>query len=134
MASIPNLNQPLRDGRVVLRLAAERDIPEVLIAHQDDPNLHTSLGLARPPSGAELGRRMEEAEHDRADGARITLTILESGSDDCRGQIEVSEVDWDRRSASLQIWVAPELRGQGVEGAALGLARRWLSEECGLDA
>jgi RimJ/RimL family protein N-acetyltransferase len=132
--AIPIIEQPLSDDQAALRLAAERDIPEVLIAHQDDPQLYESLGLRRPPSGAELGRRMEEAEHDRRAGARVTLTILEPGSDHCRGQIEVYDVDWDTRRASLQIWLAPQVRGRGVGRAALGLVRRWLSEECGLDA
>ena len=134
MPAIPIIEQPLSNDQVALRLAAERDIPEVLIAHQDDPQLYESLGLPRPPSGAELGRRMEDAEHDRRAGARVTLTILEPGSDDCRGQIEVYDVDWDTRRTSLQIWLAPQVRGRGVERAALGLVRRWLSEECGLDA
>ena len=62
MPSIPELDKPL-DRRASWRCAtaAERDIPEILIAYQDDPELHMRLGLERPPSGAELGRQMEEA-------------------------------------------------------------------------
>src|SRR6516225_8543725 len=44
MPPIPEFHEPLSDGQVVLRLAAERDIPEILIAYQDDPQLHVRLG------------------------------------------------------------------------------------------
>lgn len=115
-----------------LRLAAERDIPEVLIAHQDDPLLAFGLGLARPPSGAELGRRAEEAAAERADGSGVWLTILRPGSDECRGQVDVHDVDWDHRRAQIGIWVAPRERGHGLARAALGLAGAWLLQACGL--
>ena len=128
MPRIPRLDEPLRDDAVVVRLAAERDIPEVLIAHQEDPKLYARLGLRRPPSGAELGRRMEEAEDDLAAGARVTLTILERGSDDCRGQVEVHEIDWDAGRASLNLWAAPP----ALERPARELVARWLRGECGL--
>src|SRR5205085_729432 len=55
----PQLDRPLANGEVIVRLGAERDIPEVLIAYQDDRALHLRLGQERPPSGAELGRRAE---------------------------------------------------------------------------
>jgi RimJ/RimL family protein N-acetyltransferase len=116
-----------------LRFAAERDIPEILIAHQDDPQLHARLGLRRPPSGAELGRQMERAEDDRASGTRVGLTILEPGSDDCRGRISVHNIDWDRGCAELGIWLALQVRGRGLGRAALRLAARWLFEDCGLE-
>jgi len=43
VSTIPDLNQPLSDGRIRLRYAVESDIPEVLIAHQDDPLMYESL-------------------------------------------------------------------------------------------
>ena len=36
MASFPDLQVPLSDGGVSVRMSAERDIPEILIAYQDD--------------------------------------------------------------------------------------------------
>lgn len=133
MPPLPALDQPLQDEQVVVRLAAERDIPDILIAHQDDPQLYARLGLERPPSGAELGRQLEQADSDRVAGERLRLTILEPGSDDCRGQIEVRHIDWDARLAEAQVWVTPQRRGRGLERAALRLAARWLSEACGLE-
>ena len=65
---------------------AERDIPEVLIAYQDDRELHLRMGVERPPSGAELGRLAERAEIDRAAGRAVTLTIIGRGSDVCLGR------------------------------------------------
>jgi RimJ/RimL family protein N-acetyltransferase len=132
MPAIPEPGDPLSDGHVSLRLAAERDIPEVLIAHQEDRRLAEALGLEHPPSGAQLGRAMEEAPGRRAAGAGVILTILEPGSEDCRGQVEADRFDWEHAHANLGIWVAPDARGQGLGGRALALAAEWLISACGL--
>jgi RimJ/RimL family protein N-acetyltransferase len=126
VSSFPHLIDPLTDGDVVLRDALERDIPEILIAYQDDPQLHVRLGEQRPPSGAELGRREERAATERAAGTRLTLTITEPGSDVCRGQVHVRDVDWDNDRAELGIWLAPQARGRGMAGPALRMAAVWL--------
>jgi RimJ/RimL family protein N-acetyltransferase len=131
--SIPDLASPLRDDHVALRLAAERDIPEILIAHQDDVGLHVRLGADRPPSGAELGRRMERLEGDMAAGTAVTLTIVEPGSDVCRGQLNVHRIDWDHLRAELGIWLVPQARGRGLANGALRLAGRWLFDAWGLE-
>jgi RimJ/RimL family protein N-acetyltransferase len=136
MPSFPDLGPPLTSSAAQLRLAAERDIPEILIAHQDDPRLYESLALDRPPSGAELGRRVEREAGERAAGAGAWLTILDGvagfGSDICRGQVEVQDVDWDHLRAGLSIWVAPADRRRGLGGGALALAGRWLLGVCGM--
>lgn len=131
MPPIPELDRPLSDGRVALRDAAERDIPEILIAHEDDPQMYVRLGLPHPPSGAELGRQMELAPAERASGRRARLTILERGSDDCRGRVLVHNVDWESARAELGLWVVPQLRGTGVGRIALRLGAGWLFETCG---
>lgn len=133
MSPFPDPPLPFASDAVALRLAAERDIPEVLIAHQDDPTLCRRLGLDRPPSGAELGRRVEASASERAAGARLWLTVLAPGSDDCRGQIDVSDVDPEHRRAQLEIWIAPRDRGRGLGTAALALAGRWLLTAGGLE-
>ncbi|HEX3977025.1 MAG TPA: GNAT family protein [Solirubrobacteraceae bacterium] len=132
MPAFPEPTEALSTAAVALRLAAERDIPEVLIAHQDDPDLHRRLGLARPPSGAELGRRVEGGPSDRALGTALWLTIVQAGADDCIGQLDVHDVDWDHSRAELGIWTAPAHRGRGVAADALRLAGGWLLSECGL--
>ena len=133
MPSFPDLDRPLTGSVAELRFAAERDIPEVLIAHQDDPQLHLRLGLDRPPSGAELGRRAEASPADRATGASAWLTIVAPRSDECWGQIEVHEVDWDHLRAEAGIWIAPAHRGRGMAPDALRLSGRWLLSRCGLN-
>jgi RimJ/RimL family protein N-acetyltransferase len=130
--SFPNLDEPLSDGRVALRYGAERDIPEILIAHQDDPRLHVRRGIGRPPSAAELGRQSDRAAVERVAGTNVTLTILEPGSDECRGQIYVHHVDWDHARAELGIWLAPQFRNRGLARGALRLATAWLLGRCGL--
>ncbi len=113
-------------------MAAERDIPETLIAYQDDPALHLRMGTPRPPSGAELGRRAERAEHDRLAGRGLSFTIVEAGDDTCIGQIDVHRVDWDHARAELGVWVAVQQRGRGVARRALLLISPWLLLEAGL--
>jgi [ribosomal protein S5]-alanine N-acetyltransferase len=132
MSSFPLLDEPLTDDTVVLRDYAERDIPEILIAHQDDPRMHLLTGDDRPPTGAELGRAAEREATVRAVGERATLTIVEPSSDTCRGQIRVHPVDWDQSRAELGIWVAPQVRGRGLGRRALRLAGEWLLGPCGL--
>lgn len=136
MPSFPDLGPPLASSAAQLRLVAERDIPEILIAYQNDQRLYESLALERPPSGAELGRRVEREAGERAAGTGAWLTILGApggaGSDLCRGQVEVSDVDWDHLRAGLSIWVAPADRGRGLGAGALALAGRWLLGVCGM--
>jgi RimJ/RimL family protein N-acetyltransferase len=132
MAAIPDLSEPLSDARASIRLAAERDIPEILIAHQDDPHLASLLGLERAPTGAQLGRAMEQAVVGRAAGASVVLTILEPGSDDCRGQVQAQRFDTEHAHADLEIWVAPDARGRGLGSSALALAAAWLLDACDL--
>jgi RimJ/RimL family protein N-acetyltransferase len=126
MPSLPFLEDSIADQGVALRDAAERDIPEILIAHQDDPELYIRLGLPRPPSGAELGRQIEEAGSERRSGIRAHLTILEASSDEFRGRIIVHNLDWENSRAELGIWVVPAARGRGLARAALRLAAAWL--------
>jgi RimJ/RimL family protein N-acetyltransferase len=127
------LTEPLRDERIALRFGSERDIPEILIAHQDDPTLYERLGYERPPSGAELGRAAESAAADRAAAVHVSLTILEHGSDDCRGSVTVQSIDQEAARAELGLWVAPQCRGRGYARSALTLASRWLLSSCGFE-
>jgi RimJ/RimL family protein N-acetyltransferase len=132
MPTFPEPTDALRSDTVALRWAAERDIPEVLIAHQDDPELYRRLGLTRPPSGAELGRRVEQSPGDRSTGTALWLTITQHGADECIGQIDVHDVEWEHARAELSIWTAPGHRGRGVAADALRLVGGWLLIEGGL--
>ena len=126
---IPGLDQPLSDGVVSLRLAAERDIPEVLVAHDEDRELHHERGMPRPPSGAELGRELEEAPTRRAAGIDETLTIETADGPrnaSFAGQLIVHSIDWDDRRGELGIWLVPGRRGSAIGRRALVLAARWL--------
>jgi RimJ/RimL family protein N-acetyltransferase len=132
MPAFPELKEPLRGDRIRLRFEAEQDIPEILIAHQDDPAMHVRLGLERPPSGAELGRRIERGPDDRRLGQAVRFTILDPGSDACCGQLDIHHVEWEHRRAESGLWVVPGQRRQGLGSGALRLAARWLFASCGL--
>jgi RimJ/RimL family protein N-acetyltransferase len=132
MPSIPEPPDRISDALIELRPIAEWDIPEVLIAHQDDPQLHRRLGLPRPPTGAQLGSEVDDAQARREAGTGVKLTIIEPGNNDCRGRVEVDEIDWERGSAALRVWVAPDRRGRGYEQRAAELAGDWLRSRVGL--
>jgi RimJ/RimL family protein N-acetyltransferase len=132
MPSIPEPPDRIVDALVELRPIAEWDIPEVLIAHQDDPELHRRLELARPPSGAQLGSEVDDEPARRAAGEGVKLTIVEPGGNDCRGRVEVAGIDWERDSANVRVWVAPQLRDRGYEQRAAELASQWLRSSVGL--
>ena len=132
MPSIPEPPDRLVDALVELRPIEEWDIPEVLIAHQDDPELHRWLGLSRPPSGAQLGSDVDNSQSDRQAGTGVRLTIVEPGSNDCRGRVEVDGIDWEQRSARIRVWVVPQRRGRGYEQRAAELASDWLRSSVGL--
>ncbi|WP_249018951.1 GNAT family N-acetyltransferase [Conexibacter sp. S30A1] len=132
MPAIPEPPERIAGELVDLRMIAEWDIPEVLIAHQDDPDLHRSLGMARPPTGAQLGLEVEQAQARRLAGAQLSLSILEPGCRDCRGRVDIDRIDWERASARVRVWVAPQLRGRGYEQQAAELAAEWLRAGCGL--
>lgn len=138
MPELPLLGASLSDGGVVVRPFAERDIPEILIAYQEDPELHRRLGQRRPPSGAELGRAAEQAESDRRHGRRLWLTITLEGQDRCVGQVNLHSIRWEGgREAGggrgeLALWVAPGVRRRGHAHRALSLAACWLLEHAPL--
>jgi RimJ/RimL family protein N-acetyltransferase len=132
MSSFPDLIEPLRGDGVSLRLAAERDIPEILIAHQDDSELYERLGLERSPSGAELGRRSDGEESEREAGLGVRFTIVEPPGDVCRGQLDIHRMEWEDGRAEMGIWVVPAARRRGVAREALRLAGRWLFTACGV--
>ncbi len=133
MPTIPQPPDRLGDELVELREIAAWDIPEVLIAHQDDPDLHRRLGRAKAPTGAELGREVEQAERERLSGSSVKLAIVEPGGNDCRGRVEVDEIDWARGAATLRVWSAPQVRGRAYEQHAAAIASEWLRAGVGLE-
>jgi RimJ/RimL family protein N-acetyltransferase len=133
MSLIPRLEGPLSDGRIALRLAAERDIPEVLIAYEDDRDLHRRLGQRRPPSGADLGRASEQAHAALESGTGVALTITETRADTCIGQVRLDGLDWYHRLGEITVWVAIAKRRRGYGAAALRLATGWAFEACELE-
>jgi RimJ/RimL family protein N-acetyltransferase len=132
MPAIPQPPERLGDDLVELREIAEWDIPEVLIAHQDDPELFRSLGLPKPPTGAQLGSEVDRAQAERLAGNAVKLTIVEPGGNDCRGRVEVDGFDWEQRTARMRVWTAPQARGRGYEQRAADLASAWLRSGVGL--
>lgn len=132
MPEIPELNGRIGDDVVQLRAISEWDIPEILIAHQDDTRMHRRLGARKPPSGAQLGMEVERSDDERRAGRRVSLTLVEPGQDYCRGRIDVHAIDWEAGRAELGIWVAPKFRGHGFARRALRHAARWLFDVVGL--
>ncbi len=94
--------------------------------------MYKQLGMNRPPTGAQLGRQVELAPLERESGQSVSFTIVEPGSADCRGRVDVHDIDWDACSAALCVWVVPQRRGLGYSTAAVELAVEWLRDEAGI--
>ena len=134
MPSFPDLPEPISDGSVTLRLGAERDIPEILIAYQDDRHMHERLGLERPPSGAELGRDAERAAIERTAGIHVAMTVLETGVRRVpRDGYITTEVEWRHDRAELGMWLAPQVRGRGLGWGRYELMSSWLLHNTSLE-
>lgn len=131
MNTLPPPPSRLTSPEIELRPISAWDIPEILIAHQDDRRLAVDLGLERPPSGAQLGREVEDGPADWAAGT-LKLTLVEPGSDDCRGRLVIEAIDLEHGTARATIWVAPDRRGRGLARAAFGLAGDWLARSSGI--
>ena len=133
--SIPPLSAPLSDGTITLRLGEERDIPEILVAHDNDSKLHANRGLRRPPSGAELGRSLEEAPSRRAAGTDEELTIVAGPTADGEflGQVIIHSIEWEDRRAALGVWLTTAARGRGAGRRALQLTAQWLFDAWGME-
>ena len=123
-----------RARRVRVTVDAVRGVEVVLPRRAPEREAAAAIRELRPW----IQRRVAElagaqaAVAARAAGERAMLTVLEPGSDTCRGQIRVDNVDWDQRRAELRIWLAPQVRGRGLGRAALRLAGEWLLGPCGL--
>lgn len=128
---MPDPPARLSGALVDLRPISDWDIPEILIAHEDDRSLAARLGLARPPSGAELGAEVEQAAADWAAGT-LKLTLVQPGSEDCCGRLVIDAIDPVAGRARVTVWVAPRLRGRGLAREARVLATDWLGRRCGV--
>ncbi len=133
MPAIPQPPERLGDDLIELREIAEWDIPDTLIAFEDDRELHRRIGWAKPPTGAQLGSEVERELEARLAGKVVTFTIVERGGRDWRGRVTLYGFDWEDASASMQIFLAPRARGRGYEQRAVGLAARWLFENVAVD-
>jgi RimJ/RimL family protein N-acetyltransferase len=76
---------------------------------------------------------VEASPAQRAAGDELWLTVTAAGSDECRGQLELTAVDSEHRRGALTLWIAPRDRGRGLGTAALALAGRWLLTDGGLE-
>ncbi len=133
MPAIPEPPERFGDDLIELREIAEWDIPDVLIAFQDDRDLSKRIGMAKPPTGAQLGREVEQEQDERLSGRAVKLAIVEPGRNDCRGRVDIDTFDWEARSAAMRVWAAPRVRGRGYEQRAVELASRWLFDNVALD-
>jgi RimJ/RimL family protein N-acetyltransferase len=133
MPAIPVPPERLGDDLIELRELAEWDIPDTLIAFQDDRDLHRRIGWRKPPTGAQLGSEVEREQDERLAGRSLRLTIVERGGRDWRGRVTVDAFDWDAASASVQVFLAPQARGRGYEQRAVALAAGWLFDNVAVD-
>jgi [ribosomal protein S5]-alanine N-acetyltransferase len=69
----------------------------------------------------------------RAAGTVLALAIVEPGRELPVGNVNLTELDGDGRSASIGYWLVPEARGRGLAGAAARLLIGWGFDTLGLE-
>lgn len=122
---------PLTDGRLLLRLPEERDVPEITRACQDD---ELARWIPVPVPYAEDHARQfvaDRPEKWQDDHGEMTLAV--TGADDGRLLGMVGLHARDETMREIGYWTAPWARGQGVMTDAARLMCRFGFEVLGLE-
>jgi RimJ/RimL family protein N-acetyltransferase len=121
---------PLTDGRLLLRLPEQRDVPEIALACQDDL---TARWIPVPVPYAEEHARAFVAERPakwQDEHGEMTLAIADATDGRLLGMIGLHARDDTMRE--IGYWTAPWARGQGVMTQAVRLMCRFGFEVLGL--
>ncbi len=126
----PLPDPPLGDGMLTLRSWRDADALR-LAAAWADPEIARWTGV---PSRRDVGAAAHWIAGDsdrRARGLALDLVIDIGGV--VSGEVGMAHIDLAARTAEIGWWVAPEHRGQGVAGKAVGVFSQWVLSELFLE-
>jgi RimJ/RimL family protein N-acetyltransferase len=117
---------------VVLRPAAERDVPVLAAAFRDDPELGPAWGVEVDPGEPELSRRIEQLADAAETGRAVELAIADREDDRLLGLVILHSFDWRHEHAEVGFSLLAAERGRGVATEGVGLMVDWGFRELGL--
>jgi RimJ/RimL family protein N-acetyltransferase len=125
-------DEPLSDGRVVLRPWVYRDVADAHAGMQDpEVPRFTTIPRGNPRTAVHL--YLDHQSLARAAGTELALAVTETGEDRFLGSISLVRLDWDARETEIGYWLAPWGRGRGVMTAAVRLLAAWTFATLPLD-
>jgi RimJ/RimL family protein N-acetyltransferase len=123
-------NEPLSDGKVVVRLPHDRDV-EALVRYGDDPDVAETIWVPIPtPCPRDFAvSRLADFKHGWEQEGRFgpALIIAMADTDEMVGVVFLRVRERD--SIELTYGVAPAYRNRGIATAAAVLVSRWCLEE-----
>jgi RimJ/RimL family protein N-acetyltransferase len=122
---------PLKDGTVALRQPVEGDAAEVTAACQD-PMIVRYTQVPAGYTEDHARNWFEISAQQRRRGTGVHFLVVDAEGGDLLGSVDLHEVDWEDRRATIGYWTAPEARGRGVATRAVRLLSQWAFEALGL--
>jgi RimJ/RimL family protein N-acetyltransferase len=121
--------EPLREGKVVLRLPAPLDV-DALVEFGDDPDVAQTIWLPIPsPCSRDVAHeRVSEFRRGWASSSRFgpTMVIADAATNHMIGVAFLHKRD--SKTVELSYGVAPNSRGGGVAAQAIRILSRWCLE------
>jgi RimJ/RimL family protein N-acetyltransferase len=103
---------------VHLRAVERRDL-DFTRRHRSDPEINRAIDGRRFPATDHGELAWFESLGNGAFPTSAVFIICVDGSDDPRGLVQLTDIDWVNRTSSLGIWLIDEARGSGVASGAL---------------
>jgi len=121
----------LRDGEVVLRPPAERDLAAIVAGCRSGPDMPLFLPLLPSPYGEEDGRAFlaSVAARWRAGDPERTYAIADGETDELLGIVSIRLYE----GGTVGYWLRPEARGRGIMTRAVRLLVDHARREHGIE-
>src|SRR4051812_27341604 len=122
--AFPLPDPALTDGSVLLRPPAEADVPAIHAACQD-PDIQHFTFIPVPYAIEHAREWVAGAARARAQGAALSLVIVDVDDGGLVGTIGLLRPDWDHRTVEIGYWIAPWGRRNGAASRAAALLAPW---------
>ena len=121
---------PLGDGSVLLRLARDSDVPDIVTVYSDPSVRHWMLWDDEAPDQAEARANIARSEEAWAEGSHAVFRIVDRATDRLVGGVSLQLLPHD--VAELSYFLHTEARGRGLATRAVRLVCRWGFDTVGL--
>jgi len=122
---------PLRDGDLLLRPSGERDVVAIREIYSEPDIRHWMGWDTQIPDEAEARANVERAARAWREGTWAVFRIVDVGSDEVVGGVNLRFGDW--QTAEVSYFVRVSARGRGVATREVRLIARWEFDELGVE-